>query len=145
MHKHVELMEQLKRHEGVETHVYRCSVGKYTIGGGRNIDPDGGIGLLENEIDILLHNDIIRCERELRANFKWYDDLDDPRQDAMINICFNLGITRLLKFRKALAHMKNEDYHMAALEFLDSRWAKQVGRRATELAIQIQTGRYANA
>ena len=64
------------------------------------------------------------------------------RQDAMINMCFNLGMTRLLGFKKALARMAEANYEYAANEFLDSLWARQVGNRADEIADMILTGRY---
>jgi len=136
------LMNMLKRHEGVETHAYTDSVGKITIGVGRNIDPNQGLGLSEEEISFMLGNDIDRVEDELYANFKWIIHLTEARYDAMVNICFNLGLPRLLKFENALAAMEAEDYNLAAIEFLDSRWAKQVGHRAIELALMIETGEY---
>jgi lysozyme len=112
-----------------------------TIGVGRNIDPNGGLGLSEDEIDYLLENDLRRCEREL-GRFSWFDDLDMVRQDALINMCFNLGFTRLLKFKNMLAAIAEGRYSLAAVEALDSKWAKQVGDRAKELAYQIETGTY---
>ena len=45
------LLAMLKRHEGVETHAYECSEGKVTVGVGRNIDKEGGIGLSDDEVD----------------------------------------------------------------------------------------------
>jgi len=136
------LMTMLKRHEGIETHAYVDSVGKVTIGVGRNIDAKGGLGLSEEEIDFMLGNDIDRVEDELASNFSWFVDLDEARYDALINICFNLGLPRLLKFENALAAMASEDYNLAAIEFLDSRWAQQVGQRAIELSLMIETGEY---
>jgi lysozyme len=136
-----ELIDQLKRHEGSRTHVYECPAGYMTIGVGRNIDPNGGLGLSEDEIDYLLENDLRRCEREL-GRFSWFDDLDMIRQDALINMCFNLGFTRLLKFKNMLAAIAEGRYSLAAVEALDSKWAKQVGDRAKELAHQIETGTY---
>jgi len=136
------LINQLKRHEGVKPYAYLCSEGYTTIGVGRNIDSKGGIGLSTEEIELLLYNDIRRCRNELRANFVWFSSLSFPRQEALINICFNLGITRLLGFKKALAAMEQGDFKTAANEFLDSKWAKQVGNRAIELAEQIKIGGY---
>ena len=132
----------LRRHEGVESHAYTDSVGKITIGVGRNIDPNQGLGLTNEEINFLLYNDIDRVEHELAANFEWFLELNDARYDAMINICFNLGLPRMLKFKKALAAMEGEDYKLAAIEWLDSRWADQVGQRAIELSLMIETGEY---
>lgn len=136
------LIEQLKVHEGIRSHAYVCSAGYLTIGVGRNIDSDGGLGLSDKEIEFLLLNDIERCRQELDANFKWFDSLDYIRKEALINICFNLGITRLKGFKKALSAMEQGNYRLAAIEFLDSKWAKQVGRRAVELAAQIEMGEY---
>ena len=138
------LLEMLKRHEGVETHAYECSAGKITVGVGRNIDQDGGIGLTEDEIDYPLQNDIERVMLELVSEYDWFNDLDDVRKDAMIDIAFNLGQTRLRLFKRALAAMEAGKYKDAATEFLDSKWAKQVGGRALELSDMISTGEYAD-
>tara|TARA_B100001964_G_C13830313_1_gene421306 strand:- start:167 stop:577 length:411 start_codon:yes stop_codon:yes gene_type:complete len=131
----------LKQHEGKRHFAYQCGAGKWTIGVGRNIDEDGGIGLSEEEIDYLLDADIVRCLREL-AVFEWFSDLDEVRQDAMISMCMNLGLSRLRGFSRALRAMKYNLYDDAADEFLDSRWANQVGYRANELAEMIRTGDY---
>jgi lysozyme len=140
------LLEMLKRHEGVEPYAYTCTGGKITIGVGRNIDPVGGIGLSPCEINFMLGNDIDRVEDELYAALPWLSGskISEPRYDALINMCFNLGLPRFLKFKKALSAMEAGDYEIAAIEFLDSRWAKQVGQRATELALMIKTGEYVN-
>ena len=57
-------------------------------------------------------------------------------------LCFNLGLTRLRKFVKALSCMERGEFTMAADEFLDSKWAKQVGHRAIELTEMLITNRY---
>ena len=136
------LIKMLKKHEGVETHAYHCSENKVTIGVGRNVDKSGGLGLSDDEIDYLLQNDIDRVSGELDSEYGWFDDLDDVRQDAMIDISFNLGQTRLRAFKKALAAMDEGDWGEAADQFMDSRWSAQVGNRAKELTEMIRTGEY---
>jgi len=136
------LTEMLRRHEGVETHAYKCTSGKITVGVGRNIDPDGGLGLSDDEIDVLLENDIDRSIKELGAAFNWFSDLNEARRDAMIDLAFNLGLPRLLKFKNALAAMAEADYDLAAAEFMDSKWASQVKDRAIEICAMIKTGNY---
>ena len=135
------LLEMLKRHEGVRSHVYLCSAGYETIGVGRNISKSG-MGLSEDEVDYLLENDILRVLKELSSEYPWFNDLDDVRKDAMIDISFNLGATRLRGFKKALAAMEVADYTLAAKEFLDSKWSRDVKGRAHELASMIETGEY---
>lgn len=134
------LSDQLRIHEGVRKHVYLCSAGYETIGVGRNI-ADSGLGLSDDEIDYLLENDIARCRDEL-GTYSWFSDLDEVRQDALINMCFNLGLSRLSNFKNALASMAVGAYADAAEHFLDSRWASQVGNRAQEVAHMINTGEY---
>ena len=135
------LIEMLKRHEGVRSTVYVCSAGYETIGVGRNISATG-LGLSEDEIDYLLENDIERVIKELSTEYPWFNSLDDVRKDAMIDISFNLGATRLRGFKRALAAMEVADYKLAAKEFLDSKWSRDVKGRSHELASMIETGEY---
>lgn len=135
------LLEMLKRHEGVKSHVYRCSAGYETIGVGRNISKSG-MGLSDDEVDYLLENDIERVIKELSSEYPWFNTLDDVRKDAMIDISFNLGATRLRGFKRALAAMEVADYKTAAKEFLDSKWSRDVKGRATELCYMIEMGSY---
>ena len=135
------LLDMLKRHEGVKSHVYLCSAGYETIGAGRNISKSG-MGLSEDEVDYLLENDIVRVIKELSSEYPWFRGLDDVRKDAMIDISFNLGATRLRGFKRALAAMEVADYTTAAKEFLDSKWSRDVKGRATELCYMVETGNY---
>ena len=136
------LIEMLKRHEGIETHAYKDTVGKLTIGVGRNIDPVDGLGLSMKEIEYLLQNDIDRVEDELVGAIPWVVYVAWERMDVLVNICFNLGLPRFLKFKKALAAAEDDNWELCADEFMDSRWSKQVGRRAVELADLLRSGSY---
>lgn len=137
------LINMLKKHEGSKSHAYKCTEGKITVGVGRNIDPEGGLGLTKDEIAYLLKNDIERVEDELSRRLPWIlVELSDVRIDALINMCFNLGLPRFLRFVKALDCLEAGDYDQAADEFMDSLWAKQVGYRAYEVSEMIRTGKY---
>jgi lysozyme len=146
MTKNSLLIDMLKRHEGEVKkngrHVaYMCPAGHWTIGIGRNIDPNGGIGLSDEEVDMLLEGDILRVMKELSEEYPWFNSLDDVRKNALIDIGFNLGATRLRLFKKALAAMEVADYSQSADEFMRSLWAKQVGSRAIELTEMIRNGK----
>jgi lysozyme len=134
------LLETLKRHEGVRYYVYRDHLGYETIGVGRCINRAVGLGLSPDEVEYLLINDVQRCIEELDGAFEWFKDLDEVRREAMINLCFNLGLTKLRKFVNALEAMKQRNYNKAAAEFLNSKWANQVGERSREVAHMIRTG-----
>ena len=136
------ILEMLRRHEGVENYVYDDHLGYATIGVGRCLVQGVGMGLSDEEVDILLLNDVKRVIAELEKEYPWYAGLNRARQDAMINLSFNLGATRLRLFVKALAAMEAGDYEEAANQFMDSKWAKQVGNRAVEVTEIIRTGEY---
>ena len=141
------LIEMLKRHEGeVVTNgrhlIYKCSAGHWTIGIGRNVEVNGGLGLSEEEVNFLLESDIARVIKELSTEYAWFNDLDDVRKDAMIDISFNLGATKLRKFVLALDAMERADYKTASEEFLNSDWSRTVKGRSVELTAMIETGEY---
>lgn len=133
------LREMLKRHEGLRLKPYLCPSGKYTIGYGRNLE-DNGITLME--ANIMLSEDISRVLQECTNAFVWFNAISIERQDVVADMAYNLGMTRLLKFKKFLSAMSAQDYVRAAQEMLDSRYAQQVPMRARELARMMVTGSY---
>lgn len=132
-------IEQLIVHEGFELMPYTDTVGKITIGVGRNLT-DRGIS--EDEAIYLLKNDISLHKEELERTFPIVQSLDSVRYYVLLDMAFNMGIPRLQKFRRMWTYIQTSDYDKAAIEMLDSRWATQVGRRAKNLSIQMRTGRY---
>jgi len=124
------------RHEGVRRKPYRDSVGRLTIGIGRNLDD---VGISEAEARYLLANDLQEIQTEL-ARLAWFPPLNSARQMAITDMAFNLGLPRLLNFSRMIAALTANDYAAAATEMLDSRWATQVGARAQELAQIIREG-----
>jgi lysozyme len=110
-----------------------------TIGVGRNIE---NIGISHDEAMYLLGNDIDRCVREL-SHYDWFICLDDVRQGVLIELNFNIGLSRLLGFKKMIAALNSKDYVMAGAELLDSRWAIQVGKnRSNDMANRMISGEY---
>lgn len=133
------LTDMLVDHEGMRRKPYRCTAGKLTIGVGRNLD-DRGIS--PDEAMYMLANDIRDSRRELSAAFPWFDKLDEVRQAVLIDMCVNLGLSRLQGFRNTLALIGVGKCEAAAQEMLNSKWAEQVGRRAQRLSRMMATGRW---
>ena len=136
------MIEQLKkmliRHEALRLKPYKDSVGKLTIGVGRNLDDRG---ITEAEAMLLLSNDIGSAMTDAQS-FAWFKALDSVRQDVVLDMLFNLGKQRFSGFRKMIIAIENTDYPRAADEMLDSKWARQVGLRASELSQMMREGRY---
>ena len=133
------LEDQLIDHEGLELSLYKCTGDKWTIGVGRNLDDRG---ITEDEARYLLKNDIAIVEEELLRNKPSVADLDGVRQRILVDMGFNLGIPTLLKFQNMWTAIEDEDWIEASEQMLDSRWAKQVGRRAIRLADAMKTGEW---
>ena len=125
------LKDQLILHEGLELKSYQCSAGFITLGVGRNVEE---LGITEDEARYLLDNDILRVTKELDSNLPWWRDLSEVRQRVVVDMVFNLGISRFLNFKNAINAMQEEDWEEAAAQMLDSKWADQVGKRADRLA-----------
>lgn len=133
------LIVHLAQEEGKVSKPYKDTVGKTTIGIGRNLDD---VGLSDDEIMYLLGNDITRVERQLDVNLTWWRGMCDARQVALASMCFQLGIAGLLAFKKSLQMLRDGQYAKAADEFMDSKWGKQVPARARRVTQMIRTGEF---
>ncbi len=131
------ITDLLIKHEGLRLKPYRDTVGKLTIGVGRNLED---MGITKGEALYLLGNDINRVRLELIKIIEWFLTLNAVRQNVLIDMVFNLGITRFKRFKKLIAAIEAQDWDRAAKEMLDSRWARQVGQRAVELAKMMEDG-----
>ena len=131
------LKAQLLKHEGLRLKPYRDTVGKLTIGVGRNLDDKG---ISEGEAMRLLDGDIDETHAKLAAAFPLYADMSGPRQRALLDMAFNLGVAGLLKFKTTLGHIQAGNYAKAADAMLNSKWAAQVGQRAQTLAQMMRDG-----
>jgi lysozyme len=132
------MIRQLRLHEGERLKPYRCTAGKLTIGVGRNLEDRG---ITAQESAYLLGNDIDSHWRELVKAAPWVERLDEVRQRVLLDMAFNLGITGLLGFKNTLATIKAGNFEKAGTMMLDSKWARQVGRRADRLATMMATGK----
>ena len=131
------LLEQLKRHEGLRLKPYQCTADKRTIGYGRNLEDRG---ITAEEAEYLLNNDIEWAVDTAQLCFANYERLSDVRKSVLANMAFNLGLDRLKYFYKMRKCVESDDFDGAAREMLDSLWARQVGRRANELAELMREG-----
>jgi len=134
-----DLQSQLIRDEGVRLKIYQDTVGKWTIGVGRNLSDDG---ISQSEAMMLLSNDIAATGKALQTAIPWSMALDDVRLGALTNMAFNMGVGGLLQFKNFLAAMQQGNWTEARNQMLDSKWAEQVGSRAQRLAIQVETGQW---
>ena len=133
------LVAQIKRHEGIRLAAYEDHLGYLTIGVGRLIDARRGGGISEEEADYLLANDLATCVQDL-LGIPAFAGLDHVRQQALVNMRFQLGAQGIRAFRRMWKAIGKHDFEAASVEALDSVWAKQTPSRAKEIAEQLRTG-----
>lgn len=134
-----ELVSQLRRDEGEVLAVYRDSLGWWSIGIGRLIDPKKGGGITREESAYLLRNDIAKVDRQLQERMPWIVTLSPARRGVLQNMAFQLGIDGLMRFKATLTMIEQGEYLKASKEMLDSTWAKQTPERAKRLSMQMET------
>jgi len=122
-----DLKEMLIKNEGMELKVYRCTSGKLSCGVGRNIE-ENGISI--DEAELMLKNDMDSVFNDLDRNMPFWKSMPYNIRLVLADMCFNLGINRLLKFSKMLEAMEERDFELAGEELLDSTYAVQVKGRA---------------
>lgn len=132
------LFAQVARHESLRLKPYwDTSVPpKLTIGFGRNLTDNG---ISEPEAVMLLERDISDAGMDL-LTFAWFKGLPLARENALIDMRFNLGPGRFRGFKAMLAALDRGDSKAAAHEMRHSTWYGQVGSRGEELARMVETG-----
>ena len=125
------LLKAVKLSEGFRDRVYKDTLGIDTIGYGFAIkdlvlDEDISEMILRRKLDSLID----------RANkrFKFLKDLPIKAQDVIYEMCYQMGISGVSKFKKTLLYLENHEFKMASKEMLDSRWARQTPNRAKKLS-----------
>ena len=119
--------ELLILNEGLQLKPYLDSVGKLTIGVGRNLTDKG---ISKDEAIFLLQNDIQQAERDVRKVFINFSDYNENVKLVLIDMMFNLGLPKFLTFKKFIKAIKENNFKRAAEEMMNSKWAKQVKERA---------------
>lgn len=127
----------IKKHEGWEPTPYRDSLRVWTVGYGFNLE---ALDMPKPVGELWLSILVAECEDTLKG-YSWFNRMNDARQNAIIDMFYNLGAVRFKQFKRMIRALENDKYSEAADEMLDSKWASQVGRRAEELAGIMREGK----
>lgn len=114
--------------EGLRLKPYRCTAGKLTIGYGRNLED---VGISQRIADEMLEEDVEVARKIcVRIFGELFSQWSENRQLGWINLAFNLGQTRLLKFKNTIRAAQIEDWFEVENGLRQSLWFKQVKGRA---------------
>ena len=125
------LLDAVKLSEGFRDKVYKCTEGVDTIGYGFAIkdlvmDEDIAEMILRRKLDSLIDR--------VNKRFSFVKDMPLEGQDVIYEMCYQLGVSGVSKFKKTLAYLENREYRMAASEMLDSKWHRQTPNRSQRLS-----------
>ena len=140
-----ELREEIASDEGKVMSVYLDHLNLPTLGIGhliRETDPEHGLPvgtkIDEERVNELFQSDIEITIIECRELFPNFDDLPEEAQKICANMMFNLGRPRFSKFKKFRAALAENNWSECAIQMEDSRWHKQVTKRANRLISRMR-------
>ena len=139
------LKETLKIDEGVVYEIYNDHLGYPTFGIGHLVlegEPEHGLSvgtpITEERVDECFERDVEYVLNDCRILHEDFDNYPEEVKQIIANMMFNMGRTRLTKFRKHNAALQEGDWKTAAIEGRDSRWYKQVTNRAERLMKRLE-------
>jgi lysozyme len=135
------LLNSIKLHEGLRLEAYLDSEGVWTIGYGRNLQV---LKITAGQAEKWLREDIETAHLEAERFPEWEYLNTVARRNVFVEMVFNLGASRLRGFGKMLEAIRSSDWAEAAVQMLDSKWARQVGYRAKSLSGVMESGSYGN-
>ena len=131
-----ELKKRIKKNEGFSLKPYKDQLGYLTIGYGHLILPNETY-LLKNKTNKLQLNSIFDqdFERALGDYKRFIKQKYHNRKDQelLIEMTYQMGAKRVLKFKKLISNMKKNKRHLVCFEMMDSLWYTQTPNRVKNL------------
>jgi len=139
------LREQISIDEGIEYNIYLDHLGYPTFGIGHLIidsDPEKGqevgTSVSEERVNQAFDDDVQTVVADCKICFNSWDGYPEEAKQVFANMMFNMGRTRLSKFKKMIKAAESGGWYQAAVEGRDSRWYKQVPNRAERLMSRLE-------
>tara|TARA_Y100001963_G_C6694848_1_gene406473 strand:- start:78 stop:506 length:429 start_codon:yes stop_codon:yes gene_type:complete len=131
-----EIVDDIKKHEGFKSTVYKCTEGYDTIGYGFAVKD---LVIDEDVADLILMKKLHSLLQRICLSFDWFQHINPKAKGVVVNMCYQLGLSGFSKFKKTIYYLETEQYSEASSEMLDSLWAKQTPNRAKELSEIIKS------
>ena len=139
------LRKQLEIDEGIKHDIYLDHLGLPTFGIGHlitNADPESGqeVGttISDERVRSAFKADVVSVIEDCNKLYNDFDELPEEVQQIIANMMFNMGRTRLSKFRGMKRGVDARDWNAAADEMVDSKWYRQVNNRANRLVQRMR-------
>lgn len=129
------VIQSIIKHEGFRAKPYPDPIHGWQV-------PTFGHGLTyitADESRRLVENRVAKIMHQLDLRLPFYRTLPNVAQDVLIEMAYQMGVRRLMKFKNTLGALKQAQYRTAAAEMLDSQWATQTPKRAKSLSNRIKS------
>ena len=140
-----QLRKELEIDEGVKYAIYLDHLGLPTFGIGHLIiDSDAesgspvGTEVSESRVQQAFEADVLSVILDCNKLYDDFDVLPEEVQLIVANMMFNMGRTRLSKFKGMKRGVDGRDWNAAADEMVDSKWYRQVTNRADRLVQRMR-------
>ena len=141
----VKLRLQLVIDEGVVYKIYKDHLGYSTFGIGHLVtrdDPEYGqavdTAVTADRVNTVFESDVEWTLADCRRVFSSWQYYPSEVQQVFANMMFNMGATRLAKFKKMIEAANSGEWETAAKEGRDSVWYNQVTKRAERLMVRLE-------
>ena len=139
-----ELREEISADEGIKHEIYYDHLGYKTVGIGHlclGHEPEYnlpiGTRITEERVAELFDQDIKRTLSDCQVIHPEYDEYPAEAQKVIASMCYQMGMPRLMKFRKTNDLIKKRKWREASIEMLNSRWHEQTPQRAERLSQRL--------
>ncbi len=132
------LKGEIRREEGWRGTAYQDSLGYWTIGYGFLVDARKSDALPLAVADVWLDYKLQEKIASLDQHLPWWKKQPEEVQEALVNMCYQLGVNGLLKFKTTLSLLEKGDREGAANSAMKSLWAKQTPERAKRVTDKIR-------
>ena len=131
-----ELKKRIKKNEGFSLKPYKDQLGYLTIGYGHLILPNE-VKLLKTktnkaQLNAIFNQDFERGVRDYKRLIKQKNH-NRKDQELLIEMVYQMGAKRVLKFKKLISNMKKNKRHLVCFEMMDSLWYTQTPNRVKNL------------
>lgn len=138
-----EVKESIIAHEGKVNKIYKDHLGNATFGIGHLVLPtddlEEGVEYPDEKIMEIFEKDF-EISKEGASLFIPEENIHPTAFGIVIEMCFQLGLPKLKKFKRFHYHLNKCEYEESAAEMLDSVWAKkQTPNRAKALADKMKS------
>lgn len=122
-------LQSIREHEGFSATPAPDTNGTWVVGFGWNPQR---LPITKGQADALLESQVIIREADLQRAWPTYALCDGPRQRALLEISYQIGVSGLMGFTKMLHAIAIKDFQTAAQELKNSGLYRQTPKRGDD-------------